>query len=120
VKAVLAISITAVAVACGSAGAETQLTEQSRRAQLLIVSPDPLVVRGLRFGPGERVKLLVTVGGRAAPASAVQASRAGRFSARLRARAGGAEAVVVQAIGAQGSRATADVATPTGTLAPPP
>jgi hypothetical protein len=85
----------------------------------VIVSSDPLVVRGLRFEPGERVKLLVTVSGRAARVGAARASQFGRFTARLGA-ATGSEAVVVQAIGTRGNRATADVAVTTGTLAPPP
>jgi hypothetical protein len=120
VKAALLVSVTVVAVACGPAGAETQASEESRRAQLVIVSSDPLVVRGLRFKAGERVKLLVTVGGRAAPMGAARASQAGRFTARLRAPASSSKAVVVQAIGARGSRATADVSAPTGTLTPSP
>jgi hypothetical protein len=119
-RAALLIGITAVAVACGPAGAETQASEESRRAHLAIVSSDPLVVRGTRFKAGERVKLLVTVGGRAAPVGAARASQAGRFTARLRAPASSSDAVVVQAIGARGSRATADVSAPTGTLAPAP
>jgi hypothetical protein len=120
VRAVLALSVVAFGLACGQAGAETESAEQARRAQLVIVSTDPLVVRGLGFRPVERVKLLVTVGGRAVPAGGVRASRAGRFSVRLSASAGSSDAVVVQAIGARGSRATADVSTPTGTLAPRP
>jgi hypothetical protein len=119
VRAVVLVSLTAVAVACGSAGAETRSPEQSH-AHLAILSTDPLVVRGLRFEPDERVKLLVTVGGRSARADAARASRAGRFASRLRAPAGSSEAVVVQAIGARGTRATADIAAPTGTLAPSP
>jgi hypothetical protein len=120
VRAVLALGIVAFGIACGPAGAETTSTEQSRRAQLAIVSTDPLVVRGLGFRPGERVKLLVTVGGRSVPAGGVRTSRAGRFSVRLSAAAAASDAVVVQAIGARGSRASADVSTPTGTLAPRP
>ena len=105
-----------VLAACGAAGAE----DRAGRASLSIVSEQPLVVRGQGFKPGERVKLLVTVGGRAAPTGAARASRAGRFTARLRAAARPSEAVVVQAVGARGSRATVDVAVPTGTLAPRP
>jgi hypothetical protein len=86
----------------------------------VIISSDPLVVRGLRFESRERVKLLVTVGGRAAPVGAARASQGGRFTARLRASPGSSDAVIVQAIGARGSRATADVSAPTGTLAPHP
>jgi hypothetical protein len=120
VRAVLALSIVAFGIGCGPAGAETEPTEQARRTQLVIVSTDPFVLRGLRFRPGERTKLLVTVGGRAVPAGAVRASRAGRFSVRLSAAVGASDAVVAQAIGARGSRATADVSTPTATLAPRP
>ena len=119
VRLMLAIGILAASVACGSADAETRLTERPR-ARLVIVSTEPLVVRGRGFEPRERVKLLVTVGGRAGPAAAARASRAGRFSVRLRAPAAAAEAIVVQAIGARGSRAMADQLVTTGTLAPAP
>ena len=119
-RVVLAVSIVAFGIACGPAGAETESTEQARRAQLFLVSTDPLVVRGLGFRPEERVKLLVTVGGRAVPVRGVRASRAGRFRVRLGAAVGASDAVVVQAIGVRGSRATVDVSTPTGTLAPRP
>jgi hypothetical protein len=120
VRTLLAVSVLAFGVACATADAETGLSDQSRRAQLFIVSTDPLVVRGVRFAPGERVKLLVAVGGRSVRTSAVRASRAGRFRVLLQASAVASEAVVVQAIGARGSRASADVAAPTGTLAPKP
>jgi hypothetical protein len=119
VRLVLAVGIMAASVACGSADAETQLTERPR-ARLVIVSTEPLVVRGLGFEPRERVKLLVTVGGRAAPTGAARASRAGRFSVRLRASTAVAEAIVVQAIGARGSRAMTDQLVTTDTLAPAP
>jgi hypothetical protein len=118
-RVVLAVAVIVFAVACGPAGAETQTTE-ARRAHLVIVSTDPLVVRGLRFEPGERVKLLVTAGGRAAPMSAARASSAGRFTARLGRTVAAREALVVQAIGSRGSRAMADISAPTGTLVPSP
>ena len=118
-KAVVPLGIAVVVVACGSAGAATWAPERPR-AELAIVSTDPLVVRGKGFLPGERVKLLVTAGGRAARTGAARASGVGRFTARLDATSSPSRAIVVQAIGARGSRATADVSAPTGTLAPAP
>jgi hypothetical protein len=119
VRAVLLLSIAAAALACGSAAAATWAPERPR-AQLVISSLDPLVVRGTGFLPGERVKLLVSAGGRSAPTGAARASGTGRFTARLKAAWSLSGAVVVQALGARGSRATVDVSAPTGTLAPSP
>jgi hypothetical protein len=119
VKAVFPIGIAAAVVAGGSAGAATWAPERPR-AELAIVSTDPLVVRGKGFLPGERVKLLVTAGARAARTGAARASGVGRFTARLDASLSPSRAIVVQAIGVRGSRATVDVSAPTGTLAPAP
>lgn len=115
-----AIGVLAVATACGAADEAPRAREQARAPSLAVVSQQPLVVRGVGFRAGERVKLLVTVGGRAAPTGAARASASGRFTARLGSGVGPADAVVVQAIGAGGSRAMVDVAVPTGTLAPRP
>jgi hypothetical protein len=120
VRSALLIGVIVFGAVCGSALAETSAPEQAGGARLGIVSEDPLVVRGCGFKPGERVKLVVAVGGKASAATATRASRAGRFKVRLRTKTRPSDALVVQAVGARGSRATADILVPTGTLAPPP
>jgi hypothetical protein len=66
---------------------------------------DPLTLRGTAFKPGERVKLLLS----APPVSrtkAVRAGELGRFRVVFAIAPGRCDAVVVQAIGSRGSRAT--------------
>ena len=116
----LLVTLIVFAAACGTAGAETTGPEQAREARLSIVSEDPLVVRGTGFRPGERVKLLFAVRTRSGAIGAARASQAGRFTARLGVSAKPMHALVVQAIGARGSRATAEISVPTDTLAPRP
>ena len=111
-RSALLIAAIASLVACGSAGAEPRAPDKARGANLDIVSEAPLVVRGSGFRPGERLKLLVTLGGRAAPVGAARASRAGRFTARLRVEISASDALVIQALGARGSRAMTDIAVP--------
>jgi hypothetical protein len=95
-------------LALGLAG--TAAAEATKRPTLRIVSMAPLTVRGLSFKPGEPVKLLVVAG---KPLSrAVKAGPRGGFVARLGVEVKGCQAVVVQAIGARGSRAMVDVTTP--------
>jgi hypothetical protein len=83
----------------------------ARRATLRITDLTPLTVRGTHFAPRERVKLLVNAG--RPLTKTVRAGPRGRFVARLGVRVdAGICSVVVQAIGAAGSRATADVLRP--------
>ena len=66
---------------------------------------DPLTLRGTSFKPNERVKLLLS----APPvvrSKSVRAGERGRFRVVFAVRPGRCDAVVVQAIGARGSRAT--------------
>jgi hypothetical protein len=73
------------------------------RATLRAIDLEPLTLRGASFKPSERVKLLV-----AAPKPSqrvVRADARGRFRVVLALAVDGCDAVVVQAIGARGSRA---------------
>lgn len=77
----------------------------AQRPALRSVDLDPLTLRGTSFKPSERVKLLI-----AAPAFArtrvVRAGERGRFRVVFAISPGRCDSVVVQAIGARGSRAT--------------
>lgn len=78
--------------------------------KLRIVALNPMAIRGSGFAARERVKLLIV-----APRPAVRwvrASARGMFSIRLRFKVGRCEAVVVQAVGARGSRAQAELLRP--------
>lgn len=77
------------------------------RATLSITDRDPLTIRGARFAPGERVKLLVT--GQSLVVRAVRAGPRGGFTTVFRVRLGRCDAVVVQAIGSRGHRAQVDI-----------
>jgi hypothetical protein len=96
---------------CGSmsAGGESSGTGGSRQPRLHITAGDPVRVRGEGFRPGERVRLLVSPG---AKTTSVRASGTGGFSVRLSLQPDRCTAVVVQAVGAAGSRAMVDVTTP--------
>ena len=87
-----------------------------RGANLSITDRDPLTIRGARFAPGERVKLLVT--GQGLLVRSVRAGPRGGFTTVLRMTLGRCDAVVVQAIGNRGHRAQVDI-TQTA-CAPPP
>lgn len=72
------------------------------------VDLDPLTLAGANFRANERVKLLLS----APPVSSsriVRAGARGRFRVVFRVAVGRCDSVVVQAIGARGSRATAHV-----------
>ena len=98
----LAVALLATSTALGAADA--------RRPTLRITDLAPLTVRGTNFRPGERVKLLANAG---RPVTrAVRAGPRGGFVARLGVRVDGSCATVVQAIGAAGSRALVDMASP--------
>ena len=73
--------------------------------RLALVSDEPVTVAGVGFRPYERVRLLITPG----PSTRnVRAGRLGRFRVTLRASMPRCEGVVVQALGARGSRAMID------------
>jgi hypothetical protein len=102
---VTALVSTLVLSACGAAFAGSE----AKRPTLRIVDLSPLTVRGTNFKAAERVKLLVNAGG---PISkSVKAGPRGGFLVRLGVRANGC-GVVVQAIGARGSRAMVDMTRP--------
>jgi hypothetical protein len=101
-----------VALALGLAGGGLA-ADQAKRPRLQILDTSPLTIRGTGFEARERVRLLV---GSPKPLSkSVKAGVRGRFVARFAVHAGHGEAVVVQAIGSRGSRATIDITTPHGT-----
>jgi hypothetical protein len=100
------LALMLVAVLCGSAAA----AGDARRPALRIVDLAPLTVRGTSFGPRERVTLLVNAG--KPIRKRVLAGPRGGFTVRLGVRVEGCTAVVVQAIGARGSRAMVDVTRP--------
>jgi hypothetical protein len=109
VRAVV-VSVLAVALATSaSAPAEPA----GPRPALRIIDLAPLTVRGERFKPHERVKLLVNAG---RPFTRkVKAGERGRFVAKLGVRVTSpCTDVVVQAIGGRGSRATAERLKPPG------
>jgi hypothetical protein len=100
VAAVLAVLGLALAASPTGAGI------MSKSASIRIVDRDPLVLRGQRFEPGERVRLLIVA---ARPfEKRVRAGEGGGFLARFRGiskdRCG---ALYVQAVGNRGSRAEA-------------
>ncbi len=103
-RAVLIAISTLALAAAGAASGEPN----AKKPSLRIIDQAPLTVRGTDFRPDERVKLLVNAGKpffRAARAGA-----RGGFIARLGGRVDGACAeVVVQAIGARGSRAMVEL-----------
>lgn len=106
-------SVTSVflAAACGSAGATPSSPHDAEaRPALKIVSLSPLTVKGARFVPGERVKLLVSGGG--GKSKAARADRRGRFTAAFAVKLDRCTSFVVQAVGARGSRAMVDVTAP--------
>ena len=80
------------------------------RASLRIVKTAPLTVRGSGFGAGERVKLLVNAG--RPLARTVKAGSRGAFAVRFDVEVDRCTAVVVQAFGNRGSRASVDLTAP--------
>lgn len=105
-RAVAVLLLAALALAApGMTGASSPA-----KTELRIGSLNPLTVRGTGFRPREKVTLRVT-----APrpvARSVRASAAGSFSIRLRIRVGRCVAVVIQATGSRGSRASASLDQP--------
>jgi hypothetical protein len=107
VRIALLAVITALLVTAASAIGAVD----ARRPSLLVTDLAPLTVRGANFKPSERVKLLVNAG---TPITrAVRTGTRGRFVARLGIRLDATScSVVVQAIGAAGSRALVDLSRP--------
>ncbi len=66
----------------------------------------PLTIRGAGFEPGERVRLLAT--GDGVETRRVAVSPAGSFTAKFGLKGGRCTALVVQAFGNKGSRASID------------
>jgi hypothetical protein len=99
-------------VACGSADATTSAPEDesNSRPVLNIASLEPLTVKGKRFVPGERVKLLVNAAG--SRMKAAKADERGRFTIAFRVELDRCSGVVVQAFGTRGSRAMVDITGP--------
>ena len=82
----------------------------AKRPTLRILELAPVRIQGTNFQPGERVKLLVNAGGPVA--KSLRAGSRGGFSVRLGVSLRGCDALVVQAIGARGSRAMVDLTRP--------
>jgi hypothetical protein len=100
----LTIALTAVALVCGLVGAG--LTGAATGAPALrLVARQPLTVAGRGFEPLERVRLVAAwESGKAI--RRIQATRSGSFALRFSGnRLGRCEALIVRAVGAQGSRA---------------
>lgn len=100
----LGIAICAVLTLTGS----TALAAGQCSATLAISDRDPLTIRGARFSPGEKVKLLVS--GQVHLSRTVQAGTRGGFTTVFRVSLGRCDALVVQAIGSRGHRAQVEVA----------
>lgn len=84
---------------------------------LQVTDPSPFTVQGTGFAPGERVTIVVQVGGR--HVKVVTASNAGTFTVRFSVSLGDCPAYIVRATGNRGSqarlRSMPDCAAPTTT-----
>jgi hypothetical protein len=78
-----------------------------RSPRLVIADREPLTIRGTRFAPNEKVKLLVSA--HTQLTRSVRVGERGGFTTRFRVALGRCDALVVQAVGARGSRAQVDV-----------
>jgi len=103
-RVLAAIVLVALGTACGAAA--QQESSEARKARVEIVRTAPLTIRGAGFEPGERVRLLATGGG--VETRRVAATAAGSFTAKFGLKGGRCTALVVQAFGNKGSRATID------------
>lgn len=101
-----AFALAAAAVACSALAADAAV-----RPRLLIASIDPVVVAGSGFRAGERVRLVVS--GDVVAKRLVIANVRGRFVARFAVRGGPCKAVLVQALGSRGVRASVRMDAPT-------
>jgi hypothetical protein len=105
------VALIAVAVALLAASQTALGAPDARRPVLRITDLAPLTVHGSNFRPRERVKLFVNGG--TPVVRAVRAGVRGRFVVRLRVRLDLSScSAVVQAVGAAGSRALVDLASP--------
>lgn len=84
---------------------------EAKRPALKILGVAPIRVQGTSFRAGERVKLLVSAG-QTPFTRGVKAGPRGGFVVRTNITAGVCAAIVVQAIGARGSRAMVDITQP--------
>jgi hypothetical protein len=115
---VVPVAVATVALAfltslgCGSAPSGSQRTEPSPGPMLRLVALDPPTLSGSGFRPRERVTLLVSAGPGKSTSRRVTAGSGGGFTVTLPSAASGCDALVVQAIGARGSRAMVDVTQP--------
>src|SRR5262245_22302681 len=87
----------------GVASAASAQAGQRQTATLRLVDRTPLVVRGLEFRDGERVRVVVLAGARTS--QVVRASARGTFVVRFNRTVGRCARVSVQAFGSMGSRA---------------
>lgn len=99
----------AAALILGAAGTALG-ADEAKRPALKILDLAPLRVQGTNFEAGERIRLLVNA--RGPLAKTVRAGERGGFTVRLGVSVDGCTAVVVQAIGARGSRAMVDLTRP--------
>jgi hypothetical protein len=101
----LAAAILVTLGGASGAGAQSEI-DAAGKPRLEIVRTVPLTIRGLGFRAGERVRVLAT--GQGADTRRVTTTPAGAFTLRLRVRVGRCTPLVVQAVGAAGSRAMID------------
>ena len=101
----LAAAVLIALVAASEASTQSGV-DAPGKPRLEIVRTVPLPIRGVGFRAGERVRILATGGG--ADTKRVTATVAGAFTLRLRVRVGRCTSLVVQAVGAAGSRAMID------------
>jgi hypothetical protein len=113
------------ACACGLAaialvGVAATIAEGGSAAtpKLRLIKRDPLQIKGLRFAPGERVRVTATnVTTSNTRARVVRATGRGSFSARL-GRWGRCATIIVNAVGARRDRATLIVQPPSPIAVP--
>jgi hypothetical protein len=90
-------------VAAGITSVASAQAAQRQAATIRLVDRAPLMVRGLEFRNGERVRIIVLAGSRSS--QVVRASAQGTFVVRFNRSAGRCTRVSVQAFGSMGSRA---------------
>jgi hypothetical protein len=94
-------------VICAALFLTSAASGAERWARLAIVDREPLTIRGTRFAPNEKVRLLVS--GPAQLTRSIRAGARGGFISRFHVGLGRCDALVVQAVGSRGSRAQVDV-----------
>jgi hypothetical protein len=98
--AIAALIATVVGQTSGSSSREPKAV---RQAQIVPMAQSPLTVKGMGFGPGERVRLVVK--GSEGGALTAKAGKDGSFAAAFRG-VNGCDSVTVTAAGSKGSRAS--------------